>query len=118
MVNQRTSRWHTVNHIYIGLLTAAGLVWILQLHTFGITMGLVGVIIAYFMYQRNRWAYFAAAIWCFGLLRIAMDDDHNFHQDLQSFVKLPYLIAMVIAFVLHEKVALKQRNIESDNIPE
>jgi len=71
-----------------------------------------------FIYKKNRWAYFAAAVWCFGLLRIAMDDGHDFHQGYQSMVKLIYVIGVVIALVLHEKVAIKTSKQNMDDIPD
>lgn len=100
-------RWENTNKLYVFLLVAAGLVWFAQLHTFGIAVGLTACVIGYFMFQRNRWAYFAAAVWCFGLLRIAMDDDYGFYGDIGSYVKLPYVFGVVMAIILHEKVAIK-----------
>jgi|GEM_PF-5876974 len=97
--------WENSNTVFYALLGLSGIAWVLQQHTFGITVGCVTLAIAYFLYKKERWAYFAAAVICFGLLRIAMDDGNDFYQGYQSYVKLPYVIAMVIAIVLHEKVA-------------
>ncbi len=106
-MDDKKSRWEKVNSVYLFFLGAAGIVWMLQLNTFGICVGIAASAIAYFMYQRNRWAYFCAAAWCFGLLRIAMDDGYDFHQGWQSASKLIYLVGLVFAFILHEKVAIK-----------
>ncbi len=112
------TKWHTINTIYWIILVALALVWILQLHTFGISVGIAALATAYFLYKRNRWAYFAAGVWYFGLLRIAMDDGHDFHQGLQSAGKLFYLVGVVFALILHEKVAVKKRPADTQNIPE
>jgi len=103
----KSSVWLAVNTIYLALLFISGLVWIVQLNTFSSVVGLASVVFAFFLYKKQRWAYFAAAVLCFGLLRIAMDDGHNFYQGYQSFVKVPYLAGIVIAIILHEKVAKK-----------
>ena len=112
--------WNITNSIYACVLASAALVWLIQLHAFGISMGVAGFCITYFLFKRNRWAYFAAAIWCFGLLRIAMDDGYAFHGDYGSYVKLPYVIGIIIAIILHEKVAIKCKkaeSVESKNSP-
>lgn len=110
--------WQKVNLVYALVLLLGAIIWVLQWHTFGISVGLVALVLAFFIYQRNRWAYFVAAVWCFGLLRIAMDDGHDFHQGYQSMVKLIYLVGVIIALVLHEKVAIKSSVKDVDNIPE
>ena len=107
------SRWEKMNIVYLGLLTLGGIIWIGHLHTFGICMGLAAIVIAYFLYCQNRWAYFAAAVWCFGLLRIAMDDGHQFHTFYPSVLKVVYLVGLIAALVLHEKVAKKKPASES-----
>ena len=99
--------WQRINTVYAVFLVLVGLVWFIQLHTFGVSVGIAAIAIAVFIYRHQRWAYFAAAVWCFGLLRIAMDDGHDFHQGLQSWVRLPYLIGLIIPIILHEKVAKK-----------
>jgi hypothetical protein len=71
-------------------------------------MGSVALVTAFFVYQKNRWAYFAAAVVDFGLFRIAMDNGHDFHQELKSIAKLFYVITIIFAFILHEKVAIKK----------
>ena len=104
-----STSWTITNNIFACALVLAALVWLIQFHTFGVSIGLVGFCITYFLFKRNRWAYFAAAIWFFGLLRIAMDDGYAFHGDYGSYVKLPYVFGIVLAIVLHEKVAIKSK---------
>lgn len=117
---QKLSTWQLINTLFLGLIALGAFVWLLQLHTFGIVMGMAGLCIAYFLWKYNRWAYFAAAIWCFGLLRIAMDDGHDFYGDYGSYFKIPFVIGIVIAIILHEKVAIKNKKPSSDdkNMPE
>lgn len=103
-------KWHMINIGFVVIMAAGALIWLLQLNTFGISLGLVGLVTSYFLWQKNRIAYFVAAVWCFGLLRIAMDDGYAFHGDYGSYVKLPYVIGIIIAIVLHEKVAIKKSN--------
>ena len=99
--------WFKTNICYLAVLAVSGLLWFLQLHTFGIVVGLAALAISFFIYKKQRWAYFAAAVLCFGLLRTAMDDGHNFFQNYGSYGKLFYLIALIIPIILHEKVAKK-----------
>lgn len=99
--------WERVNAVYVASLVLAGLLWCAQLHTFGLSVGLAAIAIAFFIYRRQRLAYFAAAVWCFGLLRISMDDGHDFHQGYQSLFRGLYFIALIIPIILHEKVAKK-----------
>ena len=99
--------WSASNQLYAVIVFLAGLVWFLQVNTFGIVVGAAAMIISFFLFRQQRWAYFAAAVWSFGLLRIAMDDGNNFYQGYDAYVKLPYLIAVVVAIILHEKVAKK-----------
>lgn len=101
--------WEKTNTVFAILLALGGLVWFFQLHTFGIALGLVGLITAFFLYRKQRWAYFVAAAWSFGLMRIAMDDGYDFHQGYQGPVKLLYVIGMIIPIVLHEKVLKKKK---------
>ena len=110
--------WENINLVYAVMLIAGSIAWLFQAHTFGISVGLVGLVIAAFLYQRNRWAYFAAAVWWFGLLRIAMDDGHDFHQGYQSAVKLVYLLGVILALVLHETAAIKPAKPNLDEIPD
>ncbi len=110
--------WEMINRCYAILLVVAGLTWFAQFHTVGICVGIASAVIAYFMWLKNRWAYFAAAVWCFGLLRIAMDDDYGFYGDISSYVKLPYVIGVVLAIILHEKVAIKKSVDHSKSNPE
>jgi 4-hydroxybenzoate polyprenyltransferase len=115
---QASKKWNVTNVFFTAAIIAGSIVWLLQLHTFGITIAAAGLAISYFLFKRNRWAYFAAAIWCFGLLRIAMDDDLGFYGDYGSYVKLPYVIGIVIAIILHEKVAIKDKKDQPEDIPE
>jgi hypothetical protein len=110
--------WQKINWIYLIVLALLGCVWIIQLNIFGVSVGLAALVITYFVFRKNRWAYFAAAVWYFGLLRIAMDDGNDFHQGLQSMVKLFYVVGLVIAIILHEKVAIKNQKNQAENIPE
>lgn len=109
MMKQHTL-WQKINWIYLAVLALLGSVWLLQLNIFGVSVGLAAIVIAYFVFRKNRWAYFSAAVWYFGLLRIAMDDGNDFHQGLQSMVKLFYVAGLVVAVILHEKVALKNKS--------
>jgi hypothetical protein len=111
---QTLNKWNVTNTIFATAIFAGSIVWLLQLHTFGVTIAAAGLAISYFLFKNNRWAYFAAAIWCFGLLRIAMDDDYGFYGDYGSYFKLPYVIGVVIAIMLHEKVAIKKGENGSD----
>jgi len=115
---QASSKWNITNTVFATVIIAGSIVWLLQLHTFGITIAAAGLVISYFLFKNNRWAYFAAAIWCFGLLRIAMDDDHGFYGDYVSYVKLPCVIGVVIAIILHEKVAIKSKKRFPEDTPE
>lgn len=99
--------WQKINFAYIGFLLASGLFWLFQWHTVGISVAIATVVIVLFLHKRNRWAYFAAAVYCFGLLRIAMDDGNNFYNDWQNYGKALYLMGLVLALILHEKVAIK-----------
>jgi amino acid permease len=100
--------WQKVNIAYAVFLVAMGGLWIAQLHTFGVIAGVIAIVVSYFLYQNQRWAYFTAAVLCFGLLRTAMDDGYDFHQGFQSVSKLIYVVAIVFALILHEKVAIKK----------
>ena len=112
------SVWYKVNTVYAAATIVVGLLWLTQLHTFAIVIGLVAISIAYFLYKRPRWAYFAAAILYFGLLRTAMDDGNDFYQGLQSVGKLVSLVGVIFALILHEKVAIKSKATKTENIPE
>ncbi len=107
--------WQKVNTVYVAFLVLMGIVWCAQLHTFGGIAGLISIAIGYFVYQKQRWAYFSAAVLCFGLLRTAMDDGYDFHQGFQSVSKLIYFIAIIFAFILHEKVAIKKSKANDHN---
>lgn len=106
--------WQKVNTVYYIVLVVMGLLWLAQLHTFGIVVGLAAIAVAYFAYQRKRLSYFCAAALYFGLLRTAMDDGHDFHQGFQSYAKLFYFICVVLAFFLHEKVAIKNKKEDAE----
>jgi hypothetical protein len=114
MTATQYSIWHKINFIYLVFILGLGIFWLARLHTFGISIGMVAVVTAYFIYQCNRWAYFVAAVLCFGLLRTAMDDGYGFHQGFQSIAKLVYIIGLVFAFILHEKVG-KKNKLEKSN---
>ncbi|MGS2718537.1 hypothetical protein ACVBE9_10215 [Eionea flava] len=109
MTSQPSAKWHIINSVFVCVIAAGAIAWLLQLNTFGITLGLAGLVISYFLWKKNRIAYFVAAVWCFGLLRIAMDDGYAFHGDYGAYVKLPYVIGIIIAIILHEKVAIKSQ---------
>ncbi|MFT5116498.1 MAG: Na+/H+ antiporter NhaC [Kiritimatiellia bacterium] len=110
------SLWEKINWVYLLVLAVLGCVWLTQLNIFGVSVGLAAIAIAYFVFHNNRWAYFSAAVWYFGLLRIAMDDVNDFHQGLQSMVKLFYVVGLVIAIILHEKVAIKNKKKQPEDI--
>ncbi len=111
--NQPSSFWLKANVVYYIGLGLVGAAWIAQWHTFGISVGIVALVLAYFLFLKKKLAYFIAAAWCFGLLRIAMDDGYDFHQGYQSIAKLFYLLGVVFAIILHEKVAKKTSSSES-----
>lgn len=110
-------RWQKINTFYVGLMGLSSVFWLLQWHTFGFCISIVGAGIAFFIYQRRRWAYFFAAALFFGLLRVAMDDGYNFYQDWQSAGKLIYLVMLILAIVLHEKAAINDKPSEADDMP-
>jgi len=112
---QTSNKWNITNTLFATAIVAGSIGWLLQLHTFGVTMAAAGLAISYFLFKHNRWAYFAAAIWCFGLLRIAMDDDYGFYGDYGSYFKLPFVVGIVLAIILHEKVAIKKIEKVSEN---
>lgn len=114
-VSEKNSAWQTVNTVYVVFLVVVGLAWIMQWHTFGFAVGVVAIAVSYFIYQRKRWAYFAAAVLYFGLFRIAMDDGYDFHQGFQSIAKLIYITVVVLAIILHEKIAIKNKKTESND---
>ncbi|ODS24705.1 hypothetical protein AB835_02205 [Candidatus Endobugula sertula] len=99
--------WLKANMLYLSVLAVSGMVWLFQRHTFGVAVGLATVLISFFIYKKQRWAYFSAAVLCFGLLRIAMDDGYHFFQTYGSYGQLFYLIGLITSIILHEKVARK-----------
>jgi hypothetical protein len=110
--------WIRINQIFAIVMGLSAVVWLLQWHTFGLCMALATFVAAFYILKRNRWAYFAIAIICFGLLRTAMDDGHDFYAGYQSWGKLFYVVALIFALILHEKAALKKRPDDEQNIPE
>ncbi len=101
----------TLNKIFAGCFGALMVFWVAQMNTPTVLMGITAGILAWALWRRPRWAYFVAAAWCFGMLRTAMDKENTLHQFDVAGVKHGlmafYFLGMVIAIVLHEKVALK-----------
>lgn len=103
----------TINKVFAVFLTVIALLWVAQLNTLAVAMGISALVIAWGVWQRPRWAYFAAAAWCFGMLRTAMDKDNTLHagvlEGLKHGLMVFYFVGIVLSIVLHEKVAIKPR---------
>lgn len=116
--NTNKSIWLSINTAFYIAMIVSAVFWLLQWHTFGICIAIATFVTSFYIFKRNRWAYFAIAIICFGLLRTAMDDGHDFFIGQQSWGKLFYIVGLIVALVLHEKAALKKRPENNDSIPE
>ncbi len=109
-----------LNKAFIVCFAVLAAVWVSQLNTLAVAMGVVAIVTAIAMAFRPRWAYFVAAAWCFGMLRFAMDRENLLHAVFADGIKrglmLFYFAGIVVSLVLHEKVAKKPQK-DSDNAP-
>lgn len=97
-----------LNYLFAGLLLVGGAAWAYTGDLFGLCMALAAVVCVYGVFQRQRWGYFAAAVWCFGLMRLAMDDYSGVYAEVwKSAARGLCFLGVVVAVLLHETVAIK-----------
>lgn len=106
-----------INYLYAGLIGLGGGIWIYTGDVFGITMGLAAIVCVVTILQRRRWGYFAAAVWCFGLMRLATDEYSGVYAEVwKSAARGLCFVGVVIAIFLHETVAAKNaHSVDADS---
>ena len=99
-----------LNIFYALLLIAGGIFWLVTGDTFGWAMGVAALVCAVIVLCKNRWGYFAAAGWCFGLMRLGLDKYSGVYieQYKHTAVGLCFL-GIILAIILHETVAKNRR---------
>lgn len=99
-----------INYLFAAMIVVGGGVWIYTGDVFGVCMGLAAIVCAYGILKRHRWGYFSAAVWCFGLMRLAMDEWSGVYAEVwKSAARGLCFLGVVIAVVLHETVATKNK---------
>jgi len=98
-----------LNYLFALLILMAAGLWLYTGDTFGWVMGLAGLVAAVGILLRQRWSYFVAAAWCFGLMRLAMDKYSGVYPETwKSAARGMCLLGIVLAVVLHETLAKKR----------
>jgi mannose/fructose/N-acetylgalactosamine-specific phosphotransferase system component IIC len=97
------------NTLYVLCVLALAVYWLTTLDTFGMSMGAAGIVIAWGLWQRQRWGYFAAGAWFFGLMRLAMDKYSGvYSEQVESVIRGVGFLGVVMAVVLHELAAKRK----------
>lgn len=95
-----------INALFGATLVAGSGYWLYTADTFGIAMGLAGFVCAFGVFKRARWGYFAAGVWYFGLLRLAVDQYSGVYSEVyKNAVRGVCFIGVIVAIILHETVA-------------
>ena len=104
-----------LNYCFAALIFAGGGFWVSTGDVFGYVMGVAAIACIVGLLRRSRWGYFAAAAWCFGLMRLATDDYSGVYSEhWKSAARGLSFVGLAIAVFLHEKVAKKAPPVTDD----
>lgn len=110
------------NIAYAVLIILGGGFWLFTGDAFGLFMGIAALACAGGVLMRLRWGYFAAAAWCFGLMRLALDDYSGVYEEhYKRIIMTACFFGVIAALILHEQVAKKppqENTSNSDNTAE
>ena len=104
-----------LNYCFAALIAGGGVFWVTTGDTFGYAMGVAAIASVAGLVMRKPWGYFAAAVWCFGLMRLATDDySAVFPEHWKYAARGLCFVGVALAVLLHETVAIKTVNPPDD----
>jgi len=100
--------WVRVIEIFLLVILAVAIGGFLSfMNVYGAFLALVTAGILFGVFKRQRWGYFAAAAWGLGCYQLAKEG-YEF-ADIKRWVMMAGPAVVVIAIVLHEKLARKPK---------
>lgn len=112
------SPWVRFLEIFLLLILTVSLTGFLSfVNLYGFFLALVTAAIIYGVYRRQRWGYFSAAAWGLACYQLAKQG-YEF-ADVKRQVMVSGVLVIIIAIILHEKLARKssQRLDNNDDTP-
>ncbi|MBE8716150.1 hypothetical protein [Cellvibrio polysaccharolyticus] len=109
--------WVRFLEIFLLLILTVSLTGFLSfVNLYGFFLALVTAAIIYGVYRRQRWGYFSAAAWGLACYQLAKQG-YEF-AEVKRQVMVSGILVIIIAIILHEKIARKSPehpNSNSDN---
>ncbi|MCD9457725.1 hypothetical protein [Marinibactrum halimedae] len=103
-----------INMVYAMSLLLASLWFTSQLDTFGLFVGTTGFLCVSGVIMKKKWGYFAAGIWCAGLMRLSIDKYSGVYEDsIKHTVTALGFFGVVFAIILHETLTKTSKKAES-----